>query len=84
MTRVMLTAALICLGTCGNLLAQADKYNVTPLEKAACQEDAIALCSSTYPDEDRLIACMRHNRSHLSTVCRAVFEAGMRRRHLTL
>lgn len=84
MTRAVFTAVSICFVTCGSVLAQVDKYKVTPLEKAACQEDAMSLCSSAYPDEDRLIACMRHNRSQLSTVCRTVFEAGMKRRHMAL
>lgn len=65
-------------------MAAPDKYNVTPEEHAACDDDAARLCSDAYPDEDKLIACMRLNRSDLSRTCRSVFESGMRKRHLPL
>ena len=64
--------------------AAPDKYNVTPEEHAACDDDAARLCSDAYPDEDKLIACMRINRSDLSRACRPVFESGMRKRHMPL
>lgn len=59
-----------------------DKYHVTATEKAACTKDAIRLCFGTYPDEDKLIACMRVNHSSLTPTCRVAFDAGMRRRHM--
>lgn len=65
-------------------VAAQDKYNVTPEEHAACDDDAARLCSDAYPDQDKLVACMRVNRSDLSRGCRPVFESGMRRRHLPL
>ena len=63
--------------------AAEDKYHITPEEQAACQDDATVLCSYAYPDEDKLLECMRKNRSQLSEVCLRVFDAGLRRRHMT-
>lgn len=60
----------------------ADKYQITAEEMSACGSDAIALCSYAYPDETKLLSCMKSNRLNLSPTCRPVFEAGIRRRHL--
>lgn len=78
-------AALLGLGVAA--LAQAaalasDKYAITESEKAACTMDAIRFCSGAYPNEDRLLACMRRNHSSLSSTCRVAFDEGIRRRRL--
>jgi hypothetical protein len=65
-----------------NAAAFADKYHVTPAEKAACTEDAVRLCISAYPNEEKLIACMKANHDSLSATCQVAFDAGLRRRHL--
>ena len=62
--------------------AQVSKYQITAEEQAACRPDAERLCLSTYPDEDRMIACMKANRTALSPACAPVFEAGLKRRGL--
>ena len=82
----MLKLMIVCTGLSG-LLAQASaaetsKFNITDAERAACHDDATALCSDTFPDEDKLLACMKVNRPHLSQGCRVVFNEGMKRRHL--
>ena len=59
-----------------------DKYHVTPEERAACSEDAVRLCSSSYPDEDALIVCMKASRAQLSQQCQTAFDVGLKRRHL--
>ena len=82
MTRTLVFAVAALLAFGGPVRAQVDKYHVTPEEQAACEGDATLLCSHTYPDEDRLIDCMRRNRAHLTAVCRTTFEAGLKRRHL--
>lgn len=64
--------------------AQEDKYKITPVEKAACATDAIRMCAHTYPDEDRLLECMRGHVRDLSLVCSATFKAGLRRRNIPL
>ncbi len=60
----------------------ADQFHVTEQEKAACTEDATRLCISAYPNEDKLLSCMRDNRSSLSPACLKAFDAGVKRRHL--
>ena len=60
-----------------------NKYHITPEEQAACQADVTVLCSYAFPDEDKLLDCMRKNRSQLSEVCLHAFDAGLRRRHMT-
>ena len=59
-----------------------NKYRITADEQTACASDAIQLCSEAYPDEDKLLSCMLLNRVSLSTICRPVFDEGVRRRHL--
>ena len=82
-----LSAIVLAYVTSGTALwAQAlqvpDKYKITDAEKAACTMDAVRLCYGTYPNEDRLIACMRRNHSSLSATCRVAFDEGVRRRRL--
>lgn len=64
--------------------AAEDKYAITAEEHAACDADAVSLCSDVRPDEDSMIACMRAKRTQLSSGCSVVFTAGLRRRHLPL
>ena len=59
-----------------------DPYKVTDQERAACGGDAFSLCRDAYPDETKLLACLKVNRRSLSPVCRPVFEAGLRSRNL--
>ena len=59
-----------------------DRFHVTEQEKAACTEDAARLCISAYPDEDKLLSCMKENRASLSPTCLTAFDAGVKRRHL--
>ena len=59
-----------------------DPFHVTDEEKAACTQDATRLCISAYPDEDKLLSCMKENRSALSPACLKAFDAGVKRRHL--
>ena len=82
-----LSASLLLFIVSGTALsAQAlrvpDKYRITDQEKAACTMDAVRLCGGAYPNEDRLIACMRANHASLSSTCRVAFDEGVRRRRL--
>lgn len=52
----------------------------TPEQRAACEGDAMQLCGEFVPDVDRIISCMSRHRSKLSPRCRAVFDAGRKRR----
>jgi hypothetical protein len=51
----------------------------TPEQRAACEGDAMRLCSQFIPDVQRITACMSGKRRYLSPRCRAVFD-GKRRR----
>ena len=82
MNRLLRLFAIAYVFAVGGARAQVDKYHITAAEQAACQTDAQRLCLATYPDEDRLIACMKANRKALSSTCAPVFEAGLRRRGL--
>lgn len=83
MKNVSLLAVSVSLGLCQSALAQHDKYSITPAERVACQQDAVTFCSYAYPDEDKLIACMRDNKAQLSATCLKTFEAGLKRRHMS-
>ena len=84
---VAFAAPIVCLLGTGFAFAQStqigtDKYRITAEEMSACSTDAISLCSYAYPDEEKLLGCMKLNRVNLSSTCRPVFDAGIRRRHL--
>lgn len=84
-TFAMRTSVLIvvfCSSLAAVSLAHADKFHVTAAEKAACSVDAARLCASSFPDEDKLLSCMKDNRSALSTACLVAFDTGVKRRHL--
>jgi hypothetical protein len=52
----------------------------TPEQRAACEGDAMRLCSAHVPDVQRITACMAQNRRNLSAACRKVFDGGSKRR----
>lgn len=66
------------------VLAVTDTYGITPQEHAACDADAVRLCSAAYPNEEKLIGCMATNRHQLSNVCQTTFASGLRKRHLSI
>lgn len=59
-----------------------DPYAITPAERSACIADAERLCADTFPDEQKLLVCLRESRAQLQPTCRASFDAGMKRRGL--
>lgn len=46
----------------------------TAEERAACTPDVFRLCSSDIPHVERIVACMKRERSKLSPACAAVFR----------
>ncbi len=78
---IALLAALL-LGATVAPAVSADPMHITAAEKAACTQDATRLCSSAYPDEEKLLGCLKANRAALSAACGAAFDAGIRRRGL--
>lgn len=73
---------LVLSTVCASAASSQDPYKITPREKAACTTDAMRFCAYTYPDASQLLSCMKSNRTSLSPMCLAAFDAGMKRRHL--
>ncbi len=47
----------------------------TDEQRMACTPDVFRLCSSEIPNVDRIVACLRKEKPHLSAGCQAVFNA---------
>jgi len=78
-TLAFTTLAVLLL--CSTAKALTDKYNITPAEHQACDGDAANICTNAQ-SENEVLACMKAQRRQLTPVCRSVFEAGLRKRHL--
>jgi hypothetical protein len=46
----------------------------TDQQRVACTPDVLRLCSSEIPNVDRIVACLRRQKSQLSAGCRQAFE----------
>lgn len=68
-------AKFACTVALGTVLAgwATASFAYTSEQRVACTPDAFRLCSSEIPNIDGVTACMRKNRSSLSSACRAVF-----------
>jgi hypothetical protein len=55
--------------------AQTPAPDVSPTEMAACRSDAIRVCFFSIAQTDALRACLRRNKSDLSTGCRKLIES---------
>ena len=44
----------------------------TPEERVACTPDVVRLCSSDIPNVERIVVCMKRERTKLSPACAAV------------
>jgi len=44
----------------------------TPEERLTCTPDVLRLCGTEIPDVERVVACMKRERSKLSKACAAV------------
>jgi hypothetical protein len=63
-------AALLVTGS--SVLAQENRG--TEEQRVACTPDVLRLCSSEIPNVDRIVACLRHEKSQLSAGCRQVLK----------
>jgi hypothetical protein len=68
--RPLMMAALLL--TASSALAQ--DYRGTDQQRVACTPDVFRLCSWEIPNVDRIVACLRREKSQLSAGCRQVFE----------
>jgi len=74
-------AAILAAGIMVSALAGADaalsaEYRGTQDQQQACTPDVMRLCSDSVPDVNRIVTCLRRNRSNLSPACGSVFGAG--------
>jgi hypothetical protein len=69
-------AAGLLLSVLAFSTADAQQYRGTQDQQQACTPDVMRLCNDSVPDIDRIVACLRRNRSGLSPACGAVFGAG--------
>ena len=86
MERYLRRLACLCLFACAldasQGVAQVDKFQLSEAEKAACTPDAERFCSGAYPDEDKLLSCMKAKRKALTSECRVAFDTGLKKRGL--
>ena len=52
-------------------------YKVTEAQRKACTPDVLRLCHADIPHVDKIIACIKTNRSKLSPECEAVVAAAL-------
>ena len=76
--RILRTGAAPLLTMAALLLAgsstPAQEYRGTEQQRAACTPDVFRLCSWEIPNVDRIVACLRRERSQLSAGCRQVLK----------
>ena len=83
LTGASLSLVLMVLSNAG-MAASPGNLGITPAEHAACDGDATNLCADAYPDQDRLVACMKDKRAQLSPACAAALTAGLKKRRMPL
>jgi hypothetical protein len=68
-TRIISVLALIGFG----FVANAQAYEATAEQRAACTGDAFRFCGSAIPNVEAVTACMVANKAKLSAACQAAF-----------
>jgi hypothetical protein len=68
--RPLTMAALLVTGS----WALAQENRGTEEQRVACTPDVLRLCSWEIPNVDRIVACLRRERSQLSAGCRQVLK----------
>jgi hypothetical protein len=68
-TRIIAIVALVGFG----FVANAQAYEATAEQRAACTGDAFRFCGSSIPNVEAVTACMIANKSKLSAACQAAF-----------
>jgi hypothetical protein len=63
----------VCVVACGAFWPSASRAFTEEDAKRLCTPDVLRLCYAEIPDVERITACMRRQRAHLSEGCRSVF-----------
>jgi hypothetical protein len=71
-----LFAGAMLFSIAGAFPAMSAEYRGTQEQQQACTPDVMRLCADSVPDVNRIVSCLRRNRSNLSAPCGAVFGAG--------
>ena len=71
-----LFAGAVALSIASVFPAVSADYRGTQDQQQACTPDVMRLCADSVPDVNRIVSCLRRNRSNLSAPCGAVFGAG--------
>ena len=71
-----LFAGAVLLSIPGAVPAMSAEYRGTQDQQQACTPDVMRLCGDSVPDVEKIVACLRRNRSGLSLGCGAAFGAG--------
>jgi hypothetical protein len=62
-----------CVAACCAVWPSASRAFTEEDAKRLCTPDVLRLCYAEIPDVERITACMRRQRAHLSEGCRSVF-----------
>jgi hypothetical protein len=73
---VALVAGVVLSSIAGVVPVMSAEYRGTQEQQQACTPDVMRLCPDSVPAVNRIVSCLRRNRSNLSAPCGAVFGAG--------
>ena len=62
-----------CVAACGALWPSTSHAFTQEDQRRLCTGDVLRLCYAEIPNVERITACMRRQRAHLSEGCRSVF-----------
>jgi hypothetical protein len=77
-TSKVVAVSLISLLLSGAVSAAAQHNHGTPAQQRACKPDAFNFCSKDFPDADKITACLKKHRKHLSHDCKLVFSGKLK------
>ena len=73
-------AALFGLALIASLVPEPAAAQWSAAQRAACEGDAMRLCSQAMTDPQRLNACMQSNASRVSSRCRTAMGMGSKKK----
>ncbi len=70
---VQILRVAACVSACSIFWPSSSQAFTEEDAKRLCTPDVLRLCYAEIPDVERITACMRRQRAHLSEGCRSVF-----------
>ena len=77
-------AGLILAFIVSAAVSSTSSFAFSPEAQQMCTGDAMRLCGSEIPNVSKVTACMRRNRSNLSTGCRTVMDRDLAQQSKTV